>query len=432
MRLDISGEIARMTVTSAWIYPLLMGAFGVEAAALCRVLPESWIPAASTESQERLSGIDGLRGLLALSVFLHHAVSYYDQEVSGIWSDTPSNFYAQLGVMPVTLFLFITAYLFWSRIMRRQTLRPIQFWSGRLGRLGPAYWAATILFFVVVAFLSDFHRQVPTSLLLVQGFGWLSFLGAGHDINGIPGSLTIFGQVWTLRLEWLFYLSLPFLAWFSRSRKRLLLLIAASWVFGVAAQQIASCGIANFGWKFAWKTMGDFSEFLATTFSIGMLAATLPAGTQLGKLLRSGVITIIAIALISVTAFWVPARYGWVESLMLALPFLSICMGNTWGGLLSHRSMRLLGQISYSIYLVHSLVFRIGLIALRPFASVPAMGPLRFWIFAWICGAVTVCLSCFWWRYLEAPFLKGFNVAPTRDAPADWRSATNEAIKTPS
>jgi len=65
----------------------------------------------------RNESIDGLRGFLALGVFIHHcAVTWYYKQ-SGIWNVPPSNFYTELGQASVALFFMITAFLFWGKVI---------------------------------------------------------------------------------------------------------------------------------------------------------------------------------------------------------------------------------------------------------------------------------------------------------------------------
>src|SRR5882724_11599099 len=58
------------------------------------------------------AGIDGLRGILAMNIFFHHSLVNYYYLQTGAWLLPPSNFYAQLGPMSVTMFFFVTGFLF--------------------------------------------------------------------------------------------------------------------------------------------------------------------------------------------------------------------------------------------------------------------------------------------------------------------------------
>src|SRR5579862_6911783 len=67
---------------------------------------------------DRFLAIDGLRGYLALSVFLHHSCVWYFYLRTGKWELPPSRLYVQLGQSSVALFFMITGFLFYSKLLQ--------------------------------------------------------------------------------------------------------------------------------------------------------------------------------------------------------------------------------------------------------------------------------------------------------------------------
>ena len=67
--------------------------------------------------ERRFSSLDGLRGYLALAVFLHHSAIWYFYLRSAAWALPPSRLYTHFGQSSVALFFMITSLLFWSKIM---------------------------------------------------------------------------------------------------------------------------------------------------------------------------------------------------------------------------------------------------------------------------------------------------------------------------
>lgn len=63
-------------------------------------------------AQGRYASIDGLRGYLALFVFLHHSSVWYFFLRTGQWEDPPSNLYTHFGSSSVLLYFMITGFLF--------------------------------------------------------------------------------------------------------------------------------------------------------------------------------------------------------------------------------------------------------------------------------------------------------------------------------
>jgi peptidoglycan/LPS O-acetylase OafA/YrhL len=69
--------------------------------------------------------------------------------------------------------------------------------------------------------------------------------------------------------------------------------------------------------------------------------------------------------------------------------------------------------MSYSIYLVHSLVVVLGIRALMHICDLTRLSPVLFWSYSFLLASLSVALSAVWWTRLERPFLHGF--------PAAWR-----------
>lgn len=410
-----------MQIESIWWYFIMMAVFFAEAAVLCALLPSRWQPETGARAGARLTTMDGLRGVLALSVFLHHCALYYRCMLYGRLMTVTSNFYAQMGVMPVTLFFFITGFLFWSKLRKRQPIAWLEFLRERLARLGAAYWVACCLFFILIAASSHFHRHVSARLLGAQIVGWLSFLGAGHDMNGLPTSRAWFGQVWTLRMEWCFYLSLPLFAWFARKRLRLLLLVGCAALADFLIAHVNLPGPSNV----IWKTAGDYLHFLSFAFGAGMFIAVLPQAEKLRAFARSAFALGLSILTVAVVTLWLPADYGWLESLALLLPFACVCLGNSWLGLLVSAPMQLLGRISYSFYLLHGFVLHVGLLLLQRAVPLASLSAVQYWAFAGGCGIIAVVVSCISWQFLERPFLKGI---PVRELAAVEREPYKGAV----
>ena len=116
--------------------------------------------------------LDGLRGWLAVAVFVHHTViTWFFLQGRG-WALPPSRFYGQLGQVGVALFFMVTAFLFWGKVIdRRGALDWRGFLVGRLWRLYPAYLVVFAAILLAVAASSGFTRLVP-----------LGEIGGGHRV----------------------------------------------------------------------------------------------------------------------------------------------------------------------------------------------------------------------------------------------------------
>jgi len=124
----------------------------------------------------RHSAIDGLRGLLALSVFVFHLVLTRRFIETGIWDVPGSRFYALLGPIGVSLFFMITAFLFWGKMLRAKG-RPRwhELYVGRLFRIGPMYLFVVLVMLVIVFARTGFQLHEPADVVAGRYFnGWPS------------------------------------------------------------------------------------------------------------------------------------------------------------------------------------------------------------------------------------------------------------------
>jgi peptidoglycan/LPS O-acetylase OafA/YrhL len=389
-----------MSATSSLFYFSMMGIFLLEGWFFSVALPFHRAVNEAEAQASRQLPLDGLRGVLAFSIFFCHACGYYFYLRTGVWALLPSNFGQQMAVFPVTMFFFITGYLFWTKLMRGRPEKTGAFWLGRLARLGPAYWASCVLLFICAAVASDFNRRVPMASLAGQLFSWMTFR-AGKDINGVVGSNLWLGVAWTLRFEWLFYLSIPFLAWFARRRWRTLMLLATVFIL---SRGTAPFAIEGTGLPAPVVILAKYVQYFATIFSIGILVAILPK-KRFARWAQGTAATLLSLSILGFAVYRATPEYGLSESAVLAIPFSCVCLGNTWFGLLSSRGLRFLGRISYSFYLFHVLVLTIILNSLGARIGLASLSPILYWAIAAGCGTATILLSAFTYEYFEAPFL---------------------------
>ena len=398
-----------MSVTNPWFYCLVMLLFIAEGAILPRFLPFHRDLNRSEIDSQRLSALDGLRGVLALSVFFTHATSYYYFEKLGLWDFPPSNFYSQMAVFPVTMFFFITGFLFWAKLAKSGRIPARRFFYHRMGRLGGAYGLACVLLFLLVAVVSGFHRNVPWRELVGEIVAYAAFSGAGHPLNDVRSSGLWLGQAWTLRFEWIFYLTLPALGWFARRRFGFTILLAPAAVMLFLILQLSLSGTSA---RVA-SLIASYLNFLVFGFGVGMLAATLKPAPHHVQWMRSGAAAMVTLVSIGATVFFVKPTYGWLESLGLAAGFVCVCFGNNWFGLLTSNPLIFLGRISYSFYLLHMLVLTSGLLLLRKFVPVASLDALSWWGYMSLCGVFAVLIAAFSYQYFEHPFLRPTHSSPT-------------------
>ncbi|WP_085685293.1 MULTISPECIES: acyltransferase [unclassified Pseudomonas] len=330
-----------MIQTSPFIAPAAYLLATVTAALLLRAVPKI-ARHLQHSGESRYASIDGLRGYLAFGVFVHHSIITWIFLRTGVFEFPPSNFYSMLGQGSVALFFMITGFLFWSRLLAQGRQHDwLAFGISRVFRLYPLYLPLMLAVFVTVFYLQDWQLKEPVSQLFKQGLLWLTF--DRPDVNQYPQTGMLISNVtWTLAYEVFFYLALPLAA--------LVFVYRGNW------RQVVLCLIGIYtlyqlvGWEHSLK-----KHFLAS-FLGGIAAAYWIRRPQLVAWSRTTLASVIALValVIAFTAF--NRAFKTAPLFLLSLFFVIVASGNNLFGALKPRSIRWLGEISYSTYLLHGFV----------------------------------------------------------------------------
>ena len=380
-----------MSIASAWpFFAINLICFGL-----------AWIAAAHSGFYRRLvyqpaagrtEMIDGLRGWLALGVFFTHVVAMYSYQLTGKWSSALAPFYALTGHVGVSLFFVITGFLFWTKVLRADgALNAGSLYRSRILRLTPMYLVSVLAVMAVVAALSGFSLRTDPMSLLRELRSWLSFgfMYAG-DINGVKDAHRINAVYWTLAYEWMFYLALPFLAVFRRY-PAWLALFAAAFFFGTQAP-------------------------ITLNFISGAAAAMIVHHRLLPAGLEARWLTPLPLAALA-AVFLMPSLPPVVHVVLMFVFFLFVAHGNSLFGLLATGAAKVLGAVSYSIYLLHCIVLFVVVTLVDAHTPIAQLPVERYWMFAALAGAATVLLSLVTYRHVEHPFIAG-RQRPARTASA--------------
>ncbi|WP_310489292.1 acyltransferase [Chamaesiphon sp. VAR_69_metabat_338] len=294
-----------------------------------------------TFRQGRYGSIDGLRGFLAISVLFHHFIVTWHWKVNGKWERPPEDYYQNYGKVGVAIFFAITGFLFISKILKDGgKIDWIEFYESRIFRIYPLY-IFVIFIVTIVVFSSNLKLEVSLNELIKAYTQWLTFRPGGIINNFLDTKLVIAGVDWTLQYEWLFYILLPIIT-------------------------IAIVRLGRFGGLFLFAVcvylfnkpmqIHSIDTSLLIFFAVGGLSAYLNRRYQIpNSIIRSkwvSSLTALAIAF----AIFRPITFDSIHILMISLFFIPIVLGNDLFGVFSLKSSILLGEISYSIYLLHGIV----------------------------------------------------------------------------
>jgi peptidoglycan/LPS O-acetylase OafA/YrhL len=355
----------------------------------------------------RLPALTSLRFFAALHVLLFHA--YAMGAVFGpIWYQKLS----AIGYIGVSFFFvlsgFILVYTYAGRPAKVST-----FWRTRFARVYPAYALALLLTLPFFLFTAHHFGEI--------GLGFLAFEAAHIKLATaleilllqawIPAAALSWNAVgWSLSVEAFFYLVFPFaLLRFQRlERKRLLFLIVVcallSNAVSIGYTILRPDGVIHPGADVYTSWIGfvkffplmRLPEFLMG-MACGLLFLKSPRNPRLGSaLVVAGVLAIAAVAL-----FASRLPYAVIHTALLSPAFAAIVYGvanrPSWTGILDNRGLVLLGNASYSFYLIHAnIVF--------PFFHTSA-GALRNASFTGLamCLAIVLVISILIYRLIEEP-----------------------------
>lgn len=335
-----------------------------------------------TSEKKKVKTLDGLRGLLAFSVVVNHFDANFHLIKTKFWA-TEYVFNGLLGSIGVALFFMLTAFLFWGKLLESNgTMNWKILYVNRIFRIAPVYYTVFLIALIIIAFESHFKILGPPSELKNSLLKWLAigYFECCLDINQFP-TMKILGVAWTLRFEWLFYFSLPLTSFFIRKKTALLFCITGL-VSGLLFIQITP----------------PIHAALPLFFS-GMLCVTLIKKqfyNYNNQVINS---SIALVCLFSVFIFFNDA-IGILQIMLLSIFFFLVANGATLFGLLSLKGILRLGNISYSLYLLHLVIiylfFKISVLY-----ELVKQNELTFWLLMVPCTALIIGVSSICYSKIE-------------------------------
>lgn len=339
----------------------------------------------------KFATLDGLRGIVAFCVFLHHASIWFLYTHEGRWMTPPSHWYAHLGESAVTCFFMINGLLFYTKILDAP-LGQVD-WGGlylsRVMRLVPLYCFAMLCLFLLVGLATGWELRDSPRWLLFSMFKWVSFTVLGAPaLNGMATThLLMAGVTWTLPYEWFFYLSLPVLALLSRGQ------------VPVGYAIVSLLGVTSF---VAW---GPEPHHLLS-FALGAAVAGAVRHPVLRQLVCTRIAALLALAAIALSVACFPrGNDGITPMLLYGVAFLIIAGGNDLFGFLSLPAARKLGEMSYSIYLMHGFVLYVGFKLVLGQVALN-LTPVEHWLAVFGLVPLLVGLCGMTFHFIERPALR--------------------------
>ena len=269
--------------------------------------------------------------------------------------------------------------------MEKRKIYWLRLYVSRFLRLAPLYIFAMGVLFSIVFLLSGYKLHQPFLKVFLELVRWMGFTVLGApDINGVEKtSLIMAGVTWSLPYEWEFYFLLPVVALVNRTRddfaRGILLLVAVLLIL--------------------------FQKYNWLSFFGGFLAAYCVRSDFLCKFSKRKLASFLIIGLVFSTVFFYPTTYGAPQILMLSVAFVMIACGNEMFGFFTSAFSRTLGEISYSIYLLHGFLLFVTFRFIFGMDSAKNFTPVEHWGVASGIVPFLIFLAYFCYKKIEHPAL---------------------------
>jgi peptidoglycan/LPS O-acetylase OafA/YrhL len=372
----------------------------------------------------RLDFLDGIRGLAALYVVIHHVAQIY----LGEKSNPPAAYYwfvplMQLGHFAVAIFIVLSGFCLMLPVAQSLDGRLrdgfVRYFWRRIRRIVPAFYAAILMSLLLVAFVPSMRRH--------DGEFWnFAFGGANwhtyFDWKAITSHLLVLHALspnwinridppmWSIGVEWLNYFLMPALlipVWRKAGSAALVIFAIGLSFLPYASKPIFHHDHYTMHWAQPW--------FLAL-FAMGMAGAammfpraTLDRSRKLDELLLRLALHPLTLPLIGVAIYFCRHNRVAVDFLVAAVTLCVIfhsaratTLGRHLCKTLESRFAVWLGAISYSLYLFHGPLLMLLQRLIEPLHLSPALRLAAMLVLGMPMALIAGVLG---YRFFERPFL---------------------------
>ncbi|MGL5966945.1 MAG: acyltransferase family protein [Kluyvera sp.] len=345
-------------------------------------------------NHEKIYSIQYLRGFAALFVAIFHAKDL----MGGDW-----NRFVMNGFVGVDIFFIMSGFIIYYITSNKDELNPRTFAIKRFFRIYPAFTVAWIAVFA-------FYYRNPHVVDMVKSY-FLFHL----DYNSVAPTFryNFVGPAWTLTYEIYFYLIFCICGCLSHKARGFIsgivllsLPILLQYYFN-GNFSFASTAKANFNLTSLWESpLKILSNTMIWEFVVGIMIAFLFMNFRDKlKQVNTNVLAIASLLLICLFVYLI-FFHGWIRQGVTGMLWPSIIV--ITAALISEdllkkeiRPLSFLGDISYSLYLVHWIVIRVTQLHFPElWKSMHNIGGVILFV------VVCITISFITYRYIERPAIK--------------------------
>ena len=325
------------------------------------------------------NNFDLLRLLFAGTVLLVHSYTLSGFQQIGIITNILSSEVAVKGFFVVSGFLIFMSY--------ERSATITSYAQRRIRRIYPAYFTVVMLCSISLVAVSSKNIGEYFSFVWVKYiFANLAFLNfLQPTLPGVFDSnkmAAVNGALWTLKIEVMFYLTVPLFVFLFRKFAHLSILIifyCSSVVYAVFSSVIAERTGSGIYAELGRQLPGQLSYFMAGAFFYYFL----PLFER-----RIGYFLVAAVLILSVNAFF---------SLPILEPFALATIVVFLGLFLYVGNFGKYGDFSYGVYILHFPVIQLVLYS--------GLFPKSPWYFLIVVMLITTCCAIAMWHFVEKWFL---------------------------
>lgn len=359
-----------------------------------------WLTFPASTTQKHVAGFDALRGLAALHVAIFHTWQWTRPALDGVANIVP---FLQRGEKAVPVFVILSGCLIYRSLQRVESLEGLRrYLDRRFFRIFPVY-AATILACSLLLWHQSTDLHIPPLQYFVAGIFMLRTLGFPVFANP---------QSWSLFVEVLFYLILPMFVLATRGSRSLLWAICALCVFALSD----ALGPRELGlWKyfcFGLIAAELISRCKSTTRFDGLVLGLIGLGIVIADEWTN--FDWLSLAINSAGKGYVYVYGGfnmYTLTIGVGMTLLLVGVANSreLQFVLESFPLRMLGAISYSLFMWHSVLIAVGLPINFDGVGYPQrageIAPISAAYFMWVMLPGMIAAAAASFLLIERPFL---------------------------
>lgn len=346
-------------------------------------------PTSANRDGLRLYNLDYLRGLAAFGIMIYHYLSW------GLGDFSADTFVRRVGIYGVSIFYVLsglTLYFVYYDKMKPSADDLKAFFKKRILRIFPLLWLVTIAAILLSRSIPDFSDLFLNLSGLFGFIKWDTYFSIG---------------VWSIGNELVFYVFFPFFILFAKSYKPLLVLLSIvlfSLYLYFAFVKLTPESDLTGQWRSYVNPLNQVFLFLGG-FLMGLLFKNMRISNT-----RSFILLLIGVG----TVVFIPTSERDIELVtgLNRLLFTSCCFLICFCfykltfrfPAFVHKPLTLLGEASYSVYLLHPLVWTVTKIGFAVVSDYTGTIPIAVELL--LSAVVTLIISYFSYEYFEKFFMR--------------------------